>query len=78
MASSNVGGGGSGGGGGGSGGGGGGQVRLKYACDLDKSVLVNNSEKRGWIPVAPDEDWNFYWATVQTIRNIFSVENGYR
>jgi len=66
----------------GGGGGGGGaanqQVRLKYACDLDKSVLVNNFEKRGWIPVAPDEDWNFYWATVQTIRNIFSVENGYR
>ena len=35
--------------------------RLKYACDLDKSVLINNFEKRGWIPVSPDEDWNFYW-----------------
>ena len=35
--------------------------RLKYACDLDKSVLVNNFEKRGWIPVSADEDWNFYW-----------------
>ncbi|KAK2143837.1 hypothetical protein LSH36_808g00026 [Paralvinella palmiformis] len=52
--------------------------RVKYACDLDKSVLVNNFEKRGWLPVGTDDDWNFYWATIQTVRNIFSVENGYR
>ncbi|XP_013378638.1 probable tubulin polyglutamylase TTLL1 [Lingula anatina] len=55
-----------------------GQPRLKYACDLDKSVLVNNFDRRGWIQVSPDEDWNFYWASVQSIRNVFSVENGYR
>jgi len=36
-------------------------ARVKYACDLDKSVLINNFEKRGWVSVAPDEDWNFYW-----------------
>ncbi|CAD5123920.1 DgyrCDS12228 [Dimorphilus gyrociliatus] len=53
-------------------------TRLKYTTDLDKSVLINNFEKRGWIPVGPDEDWNFYWATVQTVRSIFSVESGYR
>lgn len=53
-------------------------ARLKYACDLDKSVLINNFEKRGWISVSADEDWNFYWATVQSVRSIFSVENGYR
>ncbi|KAJ8298806.1 hypothetical protein KUTeg_022866 [Tegillarca granosa] len=52
--------------------------RLKYACDADKSVLLNNFETRGWIPVSPDDDWNFYWANVQSIRNIFSVECGYR
>lgn len=39
--------------------------RVKYVCDQDKSVLVNNFEKRGWVPCAEDEDWNFYWlATV--------------
>ncbi|ELT87418.1 hypothetical protein CAPTEDRAFT_168095 [Capitella teleta] len=53
-------------------------ARLKFACDMDKSVLVNNFEKRGWVSVGADEDWNFYWATVQSVRNIFSVENGYR
>jgi tubulin polyglutamylase TTLL1 len=51
---------------------------LKYACDLDKSVLINNFEKRGWVSVSPDEEWNFYWATVRSVRSIFSVENGYR
>lgn len=25
-----------------------------------------------------DDDWNFYWAGVQTCRNIFSVDSGYR
>ena len=35
--------------------------RLKYSCDFDKSVLINNFEKRGWTPVNRDEDWNFYW-----------------
>ena len=35
--------------------------RVKFSCDLDKSVLVNNFEKRSWISVGTDEDWNFYW-----------------
>jgi len=39
-------------------------ARVKYACDLDKSVLINNFEKRGWVSVSPDEDWNFYWCDV--------------
>jgi hypothetical protein len=36
-------------------------TKLKYCCDLDKTVLAQNFEKRGWISVNPDEDWNFYW-----------------
>lgn len=47
-------------------------------CENDKSVLINNFEKRGWIQCAADEDWNFYWASVQTVRAIFNVETGYR
>ncbi len=38
-----------------------GNTRLKYCCDLDKTVLAQNFEKRGWISVNPDDDWNFYW-----------------
>lgn len=52
--------------------------KLKYACDFDKSVLTNNFDARGWINVSPDEDWNFYFASVTTIRSIFNVDNGYR
>lgn len=55
-----------------------GMSRLKYACDMDKSVLLNNFEARGWIPVGPEDDWNFYWANVQSIRNVFSIDSGYR
>jgi hypothetical protein len=38
-----------------------GMARLKYCCDMDKSVLINNFEARGWVSVNPDDDWNFYW-----------------
>lgn len=53
-------------------------MKIYFCTDLDKSVLVNNFEKRGWIQVNADDDWNFYWASVQTCRNIFSVDSGYR
>nr|XP_039272522.1 probable tubulin polyglutamylase TTLL1 [Styela clava] len=52
--------------------------KVKYATDMEKSVLVNNFEKRGWSQVSADEDWNFYWTNVNTTRNIFSLETGYR
>ncbi|GAB1608445.1 polyglutamylase complex subunit TTLL1 isoform X2 [Argonauta hians] len=51
---------------------------IRYACDQDKSVLIHNFEARGWIAVNPDENWNFYWASVQNIRHVFCVDNGYR
>ncbi|UYV64462.1 TTLL1 [Cordylochernes scorpioides] len=51
---------------------------VKYCCDLDISVVSANFEKRGWSPVGSDEDWNVYWASVLTIRNIFNPENGYK
>ncbi|NXQ98326.1 TTLL1 polyglutamylase, partial [Sagittarius serpentarius] len=53
-------------------------AKVKWVTDIEKSVLINNFEKRGWIQVAENEDWNFYWMSVQTIRNVFSVETGYR
>uniref|UniRef100_A0A8D0BRC9 Polyglutamylase complex subunit TTLL1 n=1 Tax=Salvator merianae TaxID=96440 RepID=A0A8D0BRC9_SALMN len=52
--------------------------KVKWVTDIEKSVLINNFEKRGWIQVSENEDWNFYWMSVQTIRNVFSVETGYR
>ncbi|KAL1454448.1 hypothetical protein WDU94_010703 [Cyamophila willieti] len=55
------------------------QNKIYYCTDLDKSVLINNFEKRGWVQVnSVEDDWNFYWAGIQTCRNIFSLELGYR
>ncbi|OWK06812.1 hypothetical protein Celaphus_00011855 [Cervus elaphus hippelaphus] len=52
--------------------------KVKWVTDIEKSVLINNFEKRGWGQVTENEDWNFYWMSVQTICNIFSVETGSR
>uniref|UniRef100_A0A8C9R621 Polyglutamylase complex subunit TTLL1 n=1 Tax=Scleropages formosus TaxID=113540 RepID=A0A8C9R621_SCLFO len=52
--------------------------KVKWVTDIEKSVLINNFEKRGWIQVSESDDWNFYWMSVQTIRNVFSVDTGYR
>lgn len=35
--------------------------KVKWVTDIEKSVLINNFEKRGWIQVTENEDWNFYW-----------------
>lgn len=53
-------------------------MKICFCTDMDKSVLLNNFEKRGWAQVTADDDWNFYWAGTQTCRNIFSVDSGYR
>ena len=35
--------------------------KVKWVPDIEKSVLINNFEKRGWTQVTENEDWNFYW-----------------
>ncbi|KAB0336528.1 hypothetical protein FD755_025946, partial [Muntiacus reevesi] len=35
--------------------------KVKWVTDIEKSVLINNFEKRGWVQVSESEDWNFYW-----------------
>ncbi|XP_061617643.1 probable tubulin polyglutamylase TTLL1 isoform X2 [Phyllopteryx taeniolatus] len=52
--------------------------KVKWVTDIEKSVLINNFEKREWIQVTENDDWNFYWMSIQTIRNVFSVDTGYR
>ncbi|KAJ3318366.1 putative tubulin polyglutamylase ttll1 [Boothiomyces sp. JEL0866] len=45
--------------------------------DIEKSALLTNFEKRGWVKGSED-DWNFYWAGVNSFRAIMSPEAGYR
>ena len=43
-------------------------LQVAYCVDMDKSVIIGNMEKRGWVPVGPDDDWQVYWASTQTCR----------
>ncbi|KAK6622692.1 putative tubulin polyglutamylase ttll1 [Polyplax serrata] len=53
-------------------------MKINYCTDVEKTVLLANFEKRGWVQVGPDDDWNFYWSGIQTCRTLFSVDSGYR
>ncbi|XP_050440530.1 polyglutamylase complex subunit TTLL1 [Adelges cooleyi] len=53
-------------------------MKVMYCTDVDRSVVLSNFEKRGWLHVGPDDDWNFYWAGIQTCRSLFSIDSGYR
>lgn len=35
--------------------------KVKWVTDIEKSVLINNFEKREWTQVTENDDWNFYW-----------------
>ena len=55
--------------------------KLKWKSDFDKSVVIDNFIARGWQKGSEkedDNDWNVYWATVWTVRNIFNPKNGIR
>jgi tubulin polyglutamylase TTLL1 len=51
--------------------------KLKWRTDFDKQVVIENFTNRGWTKCEKDdEDWNFYWATVWTVRNLFNPKTG--
>jgi len=54
---------------------------VRWRSDFDKFVITANCERRGWQKWNPDdsgEEWNFYWANVHTVKQIFLPENGIR
>lgn len=54
-------------------------MRIKWKTDLEKSVVTVNFDRRGWQRAAEgDNDWNIYWASVGTVKQIFNPELGYR
>lgn len=50
--------------------------KVKWVTDTEKSVLINNCEKRGWVQVTENEDWRFSWMSMPTVQNGFSVATG--
>lgn len=49
------------------------KVKLKWKTDLNVSVVTENFSERGWNECSDDdENWNLYWASVNSVRNIFN------
>lgn len=54
--------------------------KLKWKSDFDKSCIIENYNKRGWqkCQEKEDDEWNVYWATQWTVRNMFNPKSGIR
>lgn len=57
--------------------------KLRWKVDHEKAVLVTNFERRGWARASEEENWpgtnwNIYWGSPFSIKQIFSPENGAR
>ena len=48
------------------------RVKLGWKSDLNKDVIIQNFTDRFWEETDDDDDWNIFWASVNTIRQIFS------
>jgi tubulin polyglutamylase TTLL1 len=53
-------------------------VKLKYRTDMDKAVLTQNFEKRGWQRTNGEDDWNIFWALPWSVKQIFNPDTGHR
>lgn len=51
------------------------KVKLLWKSDLNKDVIIKNFEDRKWEESNDAENWNFYWASVNTVRQIFHPKN---
>lgn len=52
---------------------------LRWKTDLHKPSITENLDERQWEQVEDeDDDWNFYWASVGTVKKIFNPKYGYR
>jgi len=54
------------------------EAAIKWRVDHEKSVLITNFERRGWQRAQEDGEWNIYWASPHSIKQMFSPENGVR
>ena len=48
------------------------RVKLGWKSDLNKEVITQNFTDRFWEEIEDDDNWNIFWASVNTIRQIFS------
>ena len=48
------------------------RVKLLWKSDLNKEVIIQNFTDRFWEETEDDDSWNFFWASVTTVKQIFS------
>lgn len=53
---------------------------VAFRTDFEKHVLLQAFQRRRWQRVSEEdeEDWNFYWASVHSVRQIFNPDTGRR
>lgn len=51
---------------------------IRCRTDFEKSVIVSNFEKRGWVQCVNDLEWNVYWAAVGSVKQWFNPDSGQR
>jgi tubulin polyglutamylase TTLL1 len=51
--------------------------KIKWKIEYEKGVICQNFERRGWTRTE-GEDWNVFWATVGTVKQIFNPDSGMR
>ena len=51
--------------------------RLKWKIEYEKSVICQNFDRKGWMRTEGD-DWNIFWATVGTVKQIFNPDSSMR
>eukprot|EP00798_Chlamydomonas_sp_ICE-L_P004161 gene4161-14261_t len=52
---------------------------VRWRSDFSKGVVVSNLERRGWEEAGEhDDEWDLYWASVGSIKQIFGSEAGIR
>ena len=53
-------------------------MTTRWKVDHEKSVLVHNFERRGWLRAPEEGEWNIYWGSPYSIKQIFAPESGIR
>lgn len=52
---------------------------IVFRSDFDKHVVLSAFERRGWHRMREEDDeWDIYWASVHSIRQLFNPETGRR
>eukprot|EP00891_Asterochloris_glomerata_P009798 jgi/Astpho2/9798/fgenesh1_pm.00149_%23_31_t len=57
------------------------QPHVTWRSDFDKVVVTSSFERRGWIRHSQgdaEDDWEIYWASVTSIKQLFSPDSQFR